>query len=175
MTLEEFKNSIKDLIPSRPEQWRKGQFVFNYVDENYGVARAVQFQKGVDCFYNDKKIDLFLDICYEMVMDYLNKFQSKEGPLTLEDEILIPLLPKLPYEEYVIPKLIELGGIPKDKLEVGKTYSGLCRNTSKATWNGKEFDYERNKNGIPYQDSISHFEDGAEDKSDLFIPLFKSE
>lgn len=47
-------------IPNKPKEWRMGQFVFNYVDDTYNVARAVQFQDKVDCFYDDKNILNFI-------------------------------------------------------------------------------------------------------------------
>ena len=44
-----------------PTNWREGQFVFNRVEELFGrVAREVQFQDGVDCFYRNDLIDAFL-------------------------------------------------------------------------------------------------------------------
>lgn len=46
------------------KNWRKGQSVFNVVDEHYGVARSVQFIDHVDCFYNDDKISEFLTKAY---------------------------------------------------------------------------------------------------------------
>ena len=54
--------SIKQEIYSVPipPNWREGQFVFNRVDELYGVARAIQFIDKVDCFYDDSKIDEFI-------------------------------------------------------------------------------------------------------------------
>lgn len=45
-----------------PKNWRRGQFVFNMVDRLYGVARIVQFHENVDCFYNDEKIDEFIEL-----------------------------------------------------------------------------------------------------------------
>lgn len=42
--------------------YRKGQSVFNYVEETLGhVAREVQFLDHVDCFYDDSEIDEFID------------------------------------------------------------------------------------------------------------------
>lgn len=37
MTLEELKKEIFS-VP-QPPYWRKGQFVFNYIDQIYGIAR----------------------------------------------------------------------------------------------------------------------------------------
>ena len=50
MTLEEFKNSIYRI--EKPSNWRDGQFVFNTIDKLYKVARKVQFENNIDCFYN---------------------------------------------------------------------------------------------------------------------------
>lgn len=60
MTMEELRNQIFS-VPI-PKNWRKGQFVFNRVEELFGeVARTVQFIDHIDCFYDDTKIDRFLD------------------------------------------------------------------------------------------------------------------
>lgn len=56
---------IKELYP----YYRFGQAVFNYVDEYLGVARKVQFEDHVDCFYNDDAVDAFV----EKALDALNK------------------------------------------------------------------------------------------------------
>ena len=69
MTLEELKKEIFS-VP-QPPHWRKGQFVFNYIDQIYGVARDVQFKDNVDCFYNDDKIDVFLE-CAIKRLNYEN-------------------------------------------------------------------------------------------------------
>lgn len=66
-------------------------------------------------------------------------------------------------------QIIELGGIPIDKLEIGATYSGICRNSDQATWNGSEFEYDRYKFGTWYKDKIPHFQ--SEKHYDVFIPL----
>ena len=60
ITIKELKESIYGVqIPTR---WRHGQFVFNRVEALYGeVAREVQFLDHIDCFYDDTKIDRFLD------------------------------------------------------------------------------------------------------------------
>ena len=66
ISLKDIKKKIYSV--DKPLQWREGQFVFNRVDELYGVARAIQFNDKVDCFYDDSKIDEFLD----RVLIYLN-------------------------------------------------------------------------------------------------------
>ena len=63
---EHVKRIAKSIIYELPHI-RYGQAVFNYVDEKYGVARIAQFDYGIDCFYDDTKIELFLDKCYELI------------------------------------------------------------------------------------------------------------
>lgn len=66
MTKEELKKIVLDAMSvMKPKDWRKGQFVFNFIDANYGVARAVQFEDKVDCFFRDDKIDEFIEKCAE--------------------------------------------------------------------------------------------------------------
>lgn len=60
MTVEELKKEVMTKSINKPKSWRLGQFVFNYIDEKYGVSRIVQFNDKVDCFYDDKNIDNFL-------------------------------------------------------------------------------------------------------------------
>ena len=64
MDLNEFRADVLTSMKDKPKEWRDGQFVFNYINEVYGVARYVQFIEGIDCFYNDEKIDQFIDKCY---------------------------------------------------------------------------------------------------------------
>ena len=65
MNFEEFKNNILTKMQNKPNWSRKGQFVFNWIEEHYGqVARYVQFIDRVDCFYNDDAIDPFIIKCY---------------------------------------------------------------------------------------------------------------
>ena len=67
MTLDEFKMEILKATENKPKEWRLGQFIFNYIDEKYGVARTVQFQDGIDCFYINDKIDDFINACYKYI------------------------------------------------------------------------------------------------------------
>ena len=68
ITLEDFRAEVLTAMEDRPQDWRKGQFVFNYINEKYRVARYVQFIDGIDCFYNDDKIEAFITRCYETMM-----------------------------------------------------------------------------------------------------------
>lgn len=74
MTYEELKNEIDKAIVNKPKEWRNGQFVFNYIDAQYQVARYVQFQSHIDCFYLDDKIDDFI----KESVEWINKFQKSK-------------------------------------------------------------------------------------------------
>ena len=51
-----------DNLRKEHQYYRKGQYVFNYVEMTLGsVAREVQFLDNVDCFYDDSRIDEFVD------------------------------------------------------------------------------------------------------------------
>ena len=63
--IEELKKEISEI--EFPQNWRKGQSVFNYIDNVYGIARTIQFKYGIDCFYNDDNIDEFLNKAVEMI------------------------------------------------------------------------------------------------------------
>lgn len=82
-----------------------------------------------------------------------------------------PILDKELYDKYVIPNFIRCGAIPKDKLIVGETYIGSCRNASEAVWNGKVFQYMRRKFGCEFLEEINHFQDDDGDGNDVFVPI----
>lgn len=65
MTKEELIKEIES--QEFPNNWRKGQAVFNYIDAVYGVARNIQFGCGIDCFYNDDYIDDFINKAVELI------------------------------------------------------------------------------------------------------------
>ena len=71
-TLEDFRNEVLSEMKDKPKAWRDGQFVFNYIDEKYNVARYVQFVDRVDCFYNDENINSFIVKCYEALKNNKN-------------------------------------------------------------------------------------------------------
>lgn len=68
MSYEEFKKEVMDYVNnSKPKSWRIGQAVFNYIDENYGVARDVQFKENVDCFYDDNRVGSFIKLAFNRI------------------------------------------------------------------------------------------------------------
>ena len=50
----------------RPSFIRRGQAVFNATEKIYGgIAREVQFNDRIDCFYDDSQINAFLEAAYQ--------------------------------------------------------------------------------------------------------------
>lgn len=66
MTLEEFRNDVLTAMKNKPASLRDGQFVFNYISEKYdGIKLDLNnYQPLVDCYYNDKNIDEFINTCF---------------------------------------------------------------------------------------------------------------
>ncbi len=67
MTYNDFITQIWKEVAKCPKNWRRGQSVFNVIEEQFGsIARDVQFIDGVDCFYDDSEetINLFIDKCW---------------------------------------------------------------------------------------------------------------
>lgn len=67
MTIQDLREEVYAAMKEKPQNWRKGQFVFNYIDDKYGVAREVQCKDGVDCFYDDDKIYPFLVRSWQVI------------------------------------------------------------------------------------------------------------
>lgn len=67
MTYEEFRGDVLKGIKALPNNWRKGQKVFNYIETKYHIARKVQFDYGIDCFYRDDLIDKFIETAYKLL------------------------------------------------------------------------------------------------------------
>lgn len=65
MTKEQFVQDIKSAAEQRPSHIRYGQAVFNYIDDKYKIARIVQYVDKIDCFYNDNKVDEFIEACWK--------------------------------------------------------------------------------------------------------------
>ena len=64
MSYDEFVAKVWELVYQCPEHWRTGQKVFNVLDYNFGLAREVQFEDGIDCFYDDELVQEFIDKCW---------------------------------------------------------------------------------------------------------------
>ena len=67
ITHEEFIVDVYEAIDRRPLAWRMGQACFNLIESKYHVGRIVQFDRHIDCFYNDELIDKFVETAWEEV------------------------------------------------------------------------------------------------------------
>jgi len=66
--LEFTEEVLRMAYADKPMHIRKGQAVFNYIEEHYGgVARIVQFIDEIDCFYNDDYIIPFINAVYDRI------------------------------------------------------------------------------------------------------------
>jgi hypothetical protein len=83
----------------------------------------------------------------------------------------VPHLPKM--NDFYTNRLIELGAIPKQKLEDGVWYYGNYRNSDLGKWNERtqKFGLWRNKFGWMW-DTCNHFQD--DDGFALFVPIRKA-
>jgi len=66
ITKDSLRKDIFEALKNKPKEWRDGQFIFNWVYDNLGVAVNAQ-NRGVDCYYDDSKIDDFIDCCYNIL------------------------------------------------------------------------------------------------------------
>lgn len=99
----------------------------------------------------------------------VKEYWKTRGPF--KDKNDIPELPKVDkteWEEFYIPRIIELGAIPKKDLIVGEYYIGNHRCTDIAKWNGKVFEYWKWE-FFPIEDECNHFED--DNGYSLFVPI----
>lgn len=65
----DFKDAIISNIKLLPKDWREGQKVFNYIDSHYGnIARRIQLEKRIDCFYNNDNINEFISESYKLLI-----------------------------------------------------------------------------------------------------------
>ena len=103
---------------------------------------------------------------YNNILDY---WKERKPFKDENDNLDIPIVKKEDYDNIIVPNIIRCGGIPKEKLIIGKTYIGHCRNAHEAVWDGEKFTYMRTKFGNTYPEDINHFQD--DDGHDLFVPI----
>lgn len=87
-SFEEFRSGVFKFVENKPKAWRDGQAVFNYINDTYGVARAVQFGKNVDCFFDDTKIDEFIREAYDIYLDGCIENEIKDSNIDVERWVL---------------------------------------------------------------------------------------
>lgn len=51
---------IHDNLHMKPDDWRYGQFVFNYIETNYRLGYKVKEETGIDCYDDDRNVEKFL-------------------------------------------------------------------------------------------------------------------
>lgn len=78
MTVQDLRDEVNTAMKNKPKEWRNGQFVFNYIDAVYGVAREVQCKDGIDCFYDDDKIYPFLVRSWQVIERRRNEREPKK-------------------------------------------------------------------------------------------------
>lgn len=118
-----------------------------------------------------KKLELQKEIDKKNRETLLKKYWENLKPFNQPEDV--PELPRAEekeWKEFYVPKLIDAGAIPKNKLIDGQVYIGNHRNTTIARWNQKtnKFDHMRYKFGW-IKDKCNHFED--DDGFALFVPI----
>lgn len=61
---------ILEKANNRPEQWRFGQAVFNYAYDMYKMETNKLRGTNYDCFYNDSKVEIFLEKLEELLAEF---------------------------------------------------------------------------------------------------------
>ena len=87
-TFEDFRSGVFKFVDNKPKAWRDGQAVFNYINDTYGVARAVQFGKNVDCFFDDNKIEEFIREAYDVYVDGCVENEVNDSNIDVERWVL---------------------------------------------------------------------------------------
>lgn len=110
----------------------------------------------------------------ERILEWAKYLDNRLGENGKFDEeniccISVPVCQNKEEEKFVQDTLIAHGAIPLDKLEVGKTYIGSCRNAREAVWLGDKFEYQRYKFGFTFPEKINHFQN--DDGYDVFVPI----
>lgn len=65
MTHDDFVLDVLRETRIREAGIREGQAIFNYIDTTYGVARDVQYEDCVDCFFDDSQIYEFVEKAWD--------------------------------------------------------------------------------------------------------------
>jgi len=87
----------------------------------------------------------------------------------------VPRIPRYDKQEDMdqfIEKLIKLGAIPLNNLEVDQWYYGNNRNTTLGKWNGENFDHLNSSFNNYFWDTSEHFQN--DNGFALFTPIRKA-
>lgn len=69
MNVEILKKEIETVIANKPSCYTKGQAVYNHMDFEYGVAKAVKDSDGIDCTADETQIDIFIEHCAKRIKE----------------------------------------------------------------------------------------------------------
>ena len=61
MTKQKLIDEINIALVDKPSYLRKGEFIYNYIEETYNVADDVRLKDFVSCFFDNDYIDEFLE------------------------------------------------------------------------------------------------------------------
>lgn len=89
MTLEEFRDDVLTAMKNKPESLRDGQFVFNYISEKYSDIRLYHYISIVDCYYNDKNIDEFINTCFYCLTNKNNDNSDRSKTCSSTDKTIL--------------------------------------------------------------------------------------
>ena len=150
-------------------------------EENLGVIRY-SYNDSKEAFFNNMPITSYngATITKYMLIDKVNRekviekyWNTHKTPFRFADDVPeLPIVDEDKWNSFYVPKLIERGAIPIDKLVEGRWYYGKCRNATCAQWQGKEancFLYTRLKFGSEFPELINHFQTYT--TSDVFVPI----
>lgn len=85
-TKEVFLRKIYEEAKKMQPTQRKGQSIFNATELLYQIGRVVQMHNGIDCFYDDSKINQFLDLAYDAYAETINVTQWHKPQFLDENE-----------------------------------------------------------------------------------------
>lgn len=80
MTKKELKKILDRNVKSKPDDWRYGQWVFNFVRFHYREAAESLRCSKVDCFYDNSKADAFIEAAAKII----TKLNNKNGTITTD-------------------------------------------------------------------------------------------
>ena len=78
ITLRQLVAELNKALETKPVYIRKGQFLFNYMESTYGVAREVLSEDKIDCFYNDSMILEFVKACLNRINNKIEAWNNRK-------------------------------------------------------------------------------------------------
>ena len=69
MTKQKLIDEINIVLVNKPSYLRKGEFIYNYIDENYNVVNNIRVRDFVSCLFDNDYIDKFLECASKRIND----------------------------------------------------------------------------------------------------------